>query len=271
MIKIKFIYGETNREILVNHYKYVSFSNNQEYWVFNRPIYSITHKIDVSEYRESSCNECTILINDEQISKNDEILYITGNFDLENDLKMGSNSLSLRYLISILINNEYSDEVLQIDSMMNLLSSLMSDDQYCFEKTGINQKSISKMFSLNILKDGLRSNSIDLSYDEIIIIQLDLIRRSVSKSKRTIVIVEVLFLSETIRSYIESYKDEIIVLVYFMKTEIKDLGNKLFIDGIDFENDEKIYERMVEMTNYYNLEEYKRKLLSVYLKDTVQL
>lgn len=265
MNKLELFKGNLRKEIIINKIKYLFVNSNSDYWFYNRCFKSLSDKPSESEYGEEFGQKYRILIDGETFTKNDEVLFVNHLFNLEEDIKLGSKSLSLRYLSKIIELNIFSDEILQLNNMLNLLAECISDEKTLFEGIDLNQKTIPKLINMSILYDNYRANSFDLDYDDILLFQLDLITKIKNYDKRVWIIIELFELTERLKKCIDSLIN-VNVIILFFKTNLQLDFNNLYFDDIDLENDENLYERMVSMSNYYDIREYKN-----YLKNSLKL
>ena len=264
MRKYEFIIGDIRKQFVIDKVKYVNISNNKDYWFYKRCIRFYTNKIEKTELFIEENNRIQILIDGKELTRHDELIIIDHSFDFEDDLKCGSKSLTLRYLQSLILSKSLCDEMQQMNSFLALVSSMLSSEEYYFEAVELNQKTLPKLLLPFAVIDGDVVNSLDLSYEEMIARQVFLAKNSLSDSKRSIIFIEVIELNEELKEIIESI--EIVdVIVLFSKLTI-DVNEKMFIGGLDLEDEETLYERMVHMTNYLNLEEYKKHIIKEHSK-----
>lgn len=259
---IKISYGNSKRysEFLIEKVKYIHFKTNEDYWLFKQSLNKEIRKIQSSEYAEEINKQYFIKIDDEKIAKDTEVLTVNSEFDIDEDMKMGSKSLMMRYLCFKISNKDHFDLVNQANLCLSLLSDDISEEGIIIKNRNLDSKTISKIFEASMIKDEQFINGIDLSYEEIIEYQLKLILNSYDGTKRLLVCVETRILTENIRSYIDKLPKNIYILIVFNETEIELLEDNVYIDGIDFQDEEGIYERMKKQTNFYNLNKYKEKL-----------
>lgn len=265
MIKVLLQYREKKTEFILKRIKYLGITNNNEYWLINRCLHYGIGKETESEYRENNSYICRTLIDEEPLSKTDEIFFVSHHYDIDDDSKMGTKSLVLRYLTKLVEDSVYSEELMQANSMLDVIAAIYSNKNYVFDNIGINQKTFSKILSLAALKGGYRANSQDFSYEETLMMQIDLLSKGSRSHKRTFVVIEIFVLTKTLKEFIDSIQN-LFIIVVFMKSEKLAYSDNVFINNIDFENDESIYERMVEMTNYYDISTYKKHLKDEHLE-----
>lgn len=265
MINVSFGHCHDSVDVVIDRIKYYATNNINDYWIIKKSVECIINKVGNSEYAEENNSNSYLNICESSISKFDELIFIDDNYNLDEDLKLGSKSLSLRYIMKLINDNIVNDEFLQLNCMINLIADMISTDILSAEAISLTAKSFTKLISVSAIKDELRCNSKDLSYEETIIFQLELLKKIITAEKRYIIIIDLTFMTETLYNEIESLEN-CYVLVVFQHTYKKDFGDNIMIDGIDFENDELLYERMMKMSDFYNLDEYKINKKEEYLK-----
>ncbi len=264
MIRLSFIHHQTRISFIVNQVKYMVISNMSEYWCIHQCVYQTLNRLGISEYAEENGKITRIEIDEESISKFDEIIFVHHHFNVEEDLKMGTKSLLLRYLNSLLMEKLMHEEILQLASMFRLVTNLLSEEEVVFQPIDLNAKILSKLFNGYFMIDDLCCNGVDFNYEKIICIQLKLIQKIVNQEKRFIIIIELIFYTDEIIKTIETMKS-CIVLVICMTKEIVNKKNNIYWNHLDFEDEEQLYERMMSMTDYLNLEDYKKMLKKEHL------
>lgn len=102
-------------------------------------------------------------------------IEISETHSLNEDKKLTTKSLMLKYLESKLQNQEYFDTISTIDILLNSLSEEVNDESMLkIMFNGTNYKQLIKMLS-PYYEDELQKDEFDLSRDELILFQLDLI------------------------------------------------------------------------------------------------
>lgn len=260
MMNITFSNGIVSKSIILDKAKYIFVNRTEEYWLLMQSLKATANSISVSEYSEELNEKYYIMLDGELPCKTDEIFFVNQHFNLDEDLKLGTKSLSYRYLNNGMENNSFSEEALQLNSMLNVYAEAISDDLITFESADISIKNITKFLVANMIVDEYRINSLNLSYEDLIITQLKLIEGGDSPSKRSFVVIDIPILTQKIKNYIDKSNSGYFIILFFKGNNI-DLFENLYTDGIDFENDELLYERMINMSNKYDVNEYKNELL----------
>lgn len=264
MKTITFINSNKRREILVDKVKYIKYQNCEDYWFYNRCIYKHLNRIEDSDYFIENALKNSILIDNEKIGKTEEIYYVSPYFDIDADIKMGAKSLSLRYLSSLIENNLAADEVLQINAALDLFCSVLSDDKFEIDHLEMNQKNLPKILSLSLLKEEYISSGTDFSYNEIIIIQLEMIEKVMKSEKQNIVILDLYYLTNEIVDKLNKLGKKCMILVLYNFSSCIEFGNNVAIGDCDLENDNDLYERMFKMSNFYDLNDFKKYIKNEY-------
>ncbi|WP_302318923.1 hypothetical protein [Holdemanella biformis] len=158
----------------MNHVKYIISDSSMNYTML-QAIRLFTSK-DKSENRTENNISTKIFINEKEIElKNNMFIEISETYSLNEDKKLTTKSLMLKYLESKLQNQEYFDTISTIDILLNSLSEEVNDESMLkIMFNGTNYKQLIKMLS-PYYEDELQKDEFDLSRDELILFQLDLI------------------------------------------------------------------------------------------------
>jgi len=224
---------------------------------FKKGLIGYFDKSSMSEYQSEVQREYKINFNDLSMDKKLwNILEVSHNYDLNTDIKLGSKSLLLKYFEGMLTDIEYSDEVNTINGLLDLLAdeSIISNMLFTNETIDfnvsfqeLNSKVLTKMLCIELLKEEYEANFYNLDYNEIIILQLDLIENICRQNKnlKYICLVDV-----------PKVTDEI-----FKKINFMDLLNlKTIIIANDFENN------YFDVTNTLLIAE---KMIDLYDEETI--
>lgn len=188
-----------------------------------RSVEQILLKKDNSDfYKSKTSNE--ILLNNEPLSGFNTFYYrIDPYFDLETDLKLGSKSLLLRYLQVKMEDIEYNPSFESANSELQSLNDTYLKDNNInyelmkinFKIENINLKTILKLIDAELTYDGINANMYDLDYNDLIILQLIIIKEIANRVNKEIILI-----------YDGSIDDE---LLYWLENNIKDSRIKLLI------------------------------------------
>lgn len=166
--------GTNKWNLQMNHVKYIISDSSANYTLL-QAIRLFTSK-DKSENRTENNISTKIFINEKEIElKNNMFIEISEMYSLNEDKKLTTKSLMLKYLESKLQNQEYFDTISTIDILLNSLSEEINDESMLkIMFNGANYKQLIKMLS-PYYEDELQKDEFDLTRDELILFQLDLV------------------------------------------------------------------------------------------------
>ena len=233
-----------------------------------------------SEYAIEKGYSSLLLSDNKKININDyDYFYITNEYDLYNDLKLGTKSLLLKYLDYIIdeliFSEEYQTFKIVWEDLMSKISFILnksSSDLIINVNSEIEKKQILKILSLNIFKDDLKTNVNDLSYDEKIIFQLNIVKALLKKSNRkAIILVDLQYISSVIMKSIDDIYNAFSILI------TNKIDKDIHIDPmdvflwdkqvkVDLYDDNVLNEMIFESDQNYSIEQYRAKLMEKVLK-----
>ena len=166
--------GTNKWNLQMNHVKYIISDSSTNYTLL-QAIRLFTSK-DKSENRTENNISTKIFINEKEIElKNNMFIEISETYSLNEDKKLTTKSLMLKYLEIKLQNQEYFDTISTIDILLNSLSEEVNDESLLkIMFNGANYKQLIKMLS-PYYEDELQKDEFDLTRDELILFQLDLV------------------------------------------------------------------------------------------------
>lgn len=166
--------GTNKWNLQMNHVKYIISDSSMNYTML-QAIRLFTSK-DKSENRTENNISTKMFINEKEIEfKNNMFIEISEMYSLNEDKKLTTKSLMLKYLEMKLQNQDYFDTISTIDILLNSLSEEVNDESMLkIMFNGTNYKQLIKMLS-PYYEDELQKDEFDLSRDELILFQLDLI------------------------------------------------------------------------------------------------
>ena len=170
------------------------------------------NKSSISEYAENIIGNIELLYNDEKTNINQyEIYFLNNYYDIENDLKLGSKSLSQKYLENKLKDIEYNELFNMIKELLKSfdIEYLEENTNFYLKNTRINfliqeleTKQLIKLLTANMISENLLKNSFDLSYEELLEFQLKMLYEIAKESKKTFFIIIDIPITEYIYSLI---------------------------------------------------------------------
>lgn len=230
-----------NRKFLIgNNYlmKYNIFKNIREYFTnSNESEYSIDHN-----------QKTSILLNEKALSKKHSFFYhITPNFSLNNDLKLAAKSLLNRYFDLLYNNNQYSDTLHTINILMESLAEEISSDSIIHvDFTPIVAKQLLKLTNPYIIDEQLNKNEFDLTYEEIIVYQLQLVKYIIKHDKTLssiVVLVDLPYINSKLLNEINTIEEGFILIQTPYYHNAIPMNEIVVCEDIllDFQNEEHIY------------------------------
>lgn len=166
--------GTNKWNLQMNHIKYIISDSSTNYTLL-QAIRLFTSK-DKSENRTENNISTKMFINEKEIElKNNMFIEISEMYSLNEDKKLTTKSLMLKYLEIKLQNQDYFDTISTIDILLNSLSEEVNDESILkIMFNGANYKQLIKMLS-PYYEDELQKDEFDLTRDELILFQLDLV------------------------------------------------------------------------------------------------
>lgn len=166
--------GTNKWNLQMNHVKNIISDSSTNYTLL-QAIRLFTSK-DKSENRTENNISTKMFINEKEIEfKNNMFIEISEMYSLNEDKKLTTKSLMLKYLEMKLQNQDYFDTISTIDILLNSLSEEVNDESMLkIMFNGANYKQLIKMLS-PYYEDKLQKDEFDLTRDELILFQLDLV------------------------------------------------------------------------------------------------
>lgn len=183
--------GYKEYSIDVENYKFIIGNNINVKYSFYSVIKSAFSKINNSDYAIECNNKHQLKFNEKVVDPRKwKYFEVTPFFDFETDLKMGTKSLFSKYYESFADNLEQNEIYNTISILVNSLNDDFFDKETKLsfgEKTiglrlgEISRGTFSKEVIPSLTSNDLECNFSDLSYEDIIILQLNIIERIMSK------------------------------------------------------------------------------------------
>lgn len=166
--------GTNKWNLQMNHIKYIISDSSTNYTLLQA--IRLFNSKDKSENRTENNISTKIFINEKEIElKNNMFIEISETYSLNEDKKLTTKSLMLKYLEIKLQNQDYFDTISTIDILLNSLSEEVNDESMLkIMFNGANYKQLIKMLS-PYYEDELQKDEFDLTRDELILFQLDLV------------------------------------------------------------------------------------------------
>ena len=227
-----------------------------------------------SEYYDNN-DSYKLYIDDKQINSNINYYFLDGSFDIDNELKNTSKSLTYKYLTKLLDNKETYEILDNINlKITNILDDCQINDNLQL-KIDINEFTIDdlkNLFEVKLIKDNYTINSFDLTLEEKIIYKLSILKNVLQDcDAQTIILINGLITNDII-DCINIFNDNVIFIILTMSNhlinnisnyaiynnQILDLNYKLKIkyinDHLSFYSEKDEYLKYVKdyiIGNYY--------------------
>lgn len=275
MKEIKLYINKEEITFAVQNYKIIYGENYiKKYEIFNKIERYFNEKFDDNDYYNK------IYIEGEPLNKSDFIfLKINSNFDLEDEVKIGSKTLFRKYLELKLQNIEYLEELntlkiilesLNDNYVSNNLNIELEDKKLTFSFDTIDNKQLIKMLNINLIDDEGSKSFYDLNYHELILLQLKMIEDIIRLSDKTIILLVDCYLNEYLLNKILSInaKNSIILINTNLKHNAKNIDDFLLVNNyiIDLFDEVNIYHMINKINLYINDIKDFRKILINYIK-----
>lgn len=175
MNKITIKNGNNKYDITINRVKYV-FSSNQDEFKIKQSFRNYFSK-NKSEFRKENGNSNKVLFNDKDLDvKRTLFVEINSDFSINEDCKLNSKSLILKYLEWRLQDMEYFDTINTINLLFESLSEELKDENglnTLFD--AMDYKHLSKLINPYYF-DELQKDEYDLTFEELLLFQIKLIK-----------------------------------------------------------------------------------------------
>lgn len=264
--------GTNKWNLQMNHVKYIISDSSMNYTLL-QAIRLFTSK-DKSENRTENNISTKMFINEKEIElKNNMFIEISEMYSLNEDKKLTTKSLMLKYLESKLQNQEYFDTISTIDILLNSLSEEVNDESLLkIMFNGANYKQLIKMLS-PYYEDELQKDEFDLTRDELILFQLDLVEyisNHNSKYDNIFVFGKLDNLSEKLISKIKKIKNIKLIIFTNYYNDLMNVQNTALLQDkiIDLADMEQIYYDLSQKSlQTYTLQEVEQMTID-YLQQT---
>lgn len=263
-----------NRTIIIDHIKYVLGSNAMNKYYLKQAVRQYFNKT-VSGYREEIGSECYFKIDDSPVDKKNTFFYeVTENYSINDDAKLSTKSLMLKYLETLYSDLNYMDTLNTLNILVESLSDEVSENAFIqSEFSTYSPKLLTKLVTAHYYEDESYKDEYDLSYEDLIVLQLNMIDYIVKNSKKyayIILFIDIPLITDEIKSKIDELsKDRVYCLVFSKTVKVTEIENICVEEDyfLDFANEEMVYYILNEKsTNLYTLEDIKN-MINEYLKD----
>lgn len=257
MNKLTIKKGNEKYDIVIEDYKIIIGNNYNMKFDILRTILKFYENKKASEFAEENNNIPQIYLDDQVIKTKDTyIFYIHKNYSLVNDFKLTNKSLIGKYLEILMNNSLFVDTINTINFLFESLSHEISDiSEISGYFNSMTSKQLIKLMTPFYQKNEYMKDEYDLSLEEIILLQLDLIEYISDHSLiKTIICIDIPELTEKIYKKIIRLKScKILLFVEHVNNLCKNISKYVFCERIlvDVEDEEEFYVNICD--NNYKL------------------
>ena len=264
--------GINKWNLQMKHVKYIISDSSTNYTLLQA--IRLFNSKDKSENRTENNISTKIFINEKEIElKNNMFIEISEAYSLNEDKKLTTKSLMLKYLEIKLQNQEYFDTISTIDILLNSLSEEVNDESLLkIMFNGANYKQLIKMLS-PYYEDELQKDEFDLTRDELILFQLDLVEyisNHNSKYDNIFIFGKLDNLSDRILQKINKIQNVKLMIFTNYYNDLMNVQNAALLQDkiIDFADMEQIYYELSQKSlQTYTLQEVEQMTID-YLEQT---
>lgn len=213
--------GNINRTIIIDHTKYVLGSNAVNKFYIKQAVRQYFNKT-ISGYREEIGSECYFKIDDNPVDKKNTFFYeVTENYSINEDAKLSTKSLMLKYLETLYSSIDYMDTLNTLNILVESLSDEVSENAFVqSEFSTYSPKLLTKLVTAHYYEDESYKDEYDLSYEDLVILQLNMINYIAVNSKKyayIILFIDIPLLTDEIRSKIDEISNDRVYCIDNMK------------------------------------------------------
>lgn len=263
-----------NNSIIVDKYKLIfGFDLNLKNTIRNQ-IRKYFEKESRLEYDIENNIDNRIMINDRQIDlKKYDYIELFLQYDIKEDMKIGSKSIFQKYYDLLLEKIEYNEIFI---STNNLLKTICDDINLSIDTenitingtiTDLTKKLIIKMIELNLLKNEFEISQYSLTYEEVIKLQLKIVKEmaKIDELKDYIIFIDIPYITDSILKELNHNYYNLILLVntYAINEKLSITDDSIAIahnNIYDLNNEEQMYEIAMDCKRNLSINELKKEL-----------
>ena len=249
MRKLTIKKGIYRTDLLIDKYKYIIGNDEIQKLNIKRAIKEFQVGLPLSEYEEENHNNVHIYLDDDELTqKKINIYFISPNYDFYQELKLQSKSILLKAIINELSDESYIETFLTIQSLAEMLCMQFNEGHDIkLRDIKISPTIFAKLIEPTLVIDDFEMNEFDLSIEDFICLQLDLIRQATSITKQeNLIIVDYPIMTNKIQDKIKEISNSMIIIFCGKIQTDYQLNSCYLIDKftIDLANEESIYEHI---------------------------
>jgi len=276
----KFTLRIDNQEMkwVINKVKYFWGDAYTTKFKIRQKIKSIFYNEAISEYQESIGEKPSLEFNERVINFREwNYFEVTPYFSMDADLKLSTKSLTLKYLESILEDNFCIDEISTINGLLKSIyfqiNESIDDDQSIkieVDSDDYSTKSLLKYVSAKMSDGDFIMNENDLSYNDVILIQLNMIKKVAdSKSniaKKNLVLLDIPLLTSVLFDWLQGFSSENLKILILNNTSHKPGNTEDYVvvrnRFLDLSLEEELFDKIInEIDINISIDELKEELI----------
>ncbi len=280
MMDLQILTHYENINIFLSNIKYIYIDNYNQKRRIISTLEAYFSKEKDSEYAMENNYTSKILSDGKPLNISDFDFYkITDYFDLNTELKLGAKSLFLKYLESKISKLDYCDSYQTLKYILQDIEEEIQDSiaeeihSINFKlKFELEKKQLLKLLNLLILKEDFFANHLDISFNEIVLLQLEILfSLTKSAAKKTIIVIDTSYIDNNWLNQMKLFQSNVFFLIFCPNLNLLEIASKdiylLKNDlELDFYDDNKIYELSLEENRNYTMEEYRTFLVEKFIK-----
>lgn len=238
------------------------------------------NNIKHSDYSLNKDLDTTVYINEQEVDFKKWKLYeINHMINYETEMKMSAKTITHKYFESILMDIEYDEHIKTINELLkdlnleikNKMGDVNSSLEIIPEIPELNSHLIVKLLCLNLYGDQEAANTYDITYEDGLLIQLQMIKSicELNKLKNYLVIIDVPLITLKMFEYISKHGlKNLHFLVITNQSINSNINDVINVDQkiIDFGDEISIYNDVfLEIGQHYEMEDL-NALIKAYVK-----
>ena len=260
-----------NNSIIVDKYKLIfGFDLNLKN-IIRSQIRKYFEKESRLEYDIENNIDNRIMINDRQIDlKKYDYIELFLQYDIKEDMKIGSKSIFQKYYDLLLEKIEYNEIFISTNNLLKTICddiNLSTDSEYVNTITDLTKKLIIKMIELNLLKNEFEISQYSLTYEEVIKLQLKIVKEmaKIDELKDYLIFIDIPYITDSILKELNHNYYNLILLVntYAINEKLSIIDDSIAIahnNIYDLSNEEQMYEIAMNCKRNLRINELKKAL-----------
>lgn len=271
MNKLVITDGISSFQLSIEQIKYI-ISHQKEAYDQTIKMFKLSFDKTASEYREENKINMKLLLNEKEVNiKRTDFYIVSSNFSINEDMKLTTKSLTLRYFEALLKEADYFDTINTINILFESLSDELNTDN--FIHTIFAQMTVKQLIKLMTPTyfDDFQKDEYDLTSEEIILMQIRLLQYIThhnSTKDNIFILVDAEKLSKLMIEELEKCQNCFILVFTKYYNELMQFEDIAILEDtmLDLADEDDLYYQLIEHSyQYYTVEEVKL-LIQNYIK-----